>query len=158
MRNESTLNVDVHTRSLRAADRVKNGNGSLQQTLDVPQTSWWHNYFKWETLTVAGRTVEKGFVISPAIAGILLASLLGMAGWAYKSSTADGRETRDSIIRMETLLNERTQTIKEQQAKFEQKLDSEKRIAELQREIQRDELRNIQTALSRKGIQIPTKE
>lgn len=140
-----------------------NGNGSsaartLQEALHLPKQSWWSKYFKWENnLTVAGKTVEKGWVVPQQLGIAMIVVVLGVVGWAYKSGTADQRETRDSIIRMETMLNERTQTIKEQQAKFEEQLETEKRIGELQREQQNDKLRDMKAALSQKGI-IVTKE
>lgn len=139
-----------------------NGNGgslaakTLQETLQLPRKeSWWERNFKWEkNLTVAGRTLEKGWVVPQQLGIALIVVILGVIGWAYKSSTADQRETRDSIIRMETMLNERTQTIKEQQAKFEEKLETEKRIGELQREKQNNEIRDMKAALGQKGIRV----
>jgi hypothetical protein len=153
MRNEDSI-VDVHTHALRAEDRTR-ANGRLHRALDAPQVKWWHRFFKWEpNLTVANKVIEKGFVITPQIAGILLVAFLSVLGWAYKSNTADQRETRDAIIEMKTMLNERTQTFKEQQAEIKSQMDTERRVAEIQREKQRDELRDMKVALQLKGIRV----
>lgn len=109
---------------------------------------------RWETLTVAGRTIEKGFVISPQIAGILLVAFIGMAGWAYKSSTAESRETLKAITRMETMLDERTRNFDKEQARLEQKLETEKNVGQLQREKANNEIAMMKLAMQAKGIQI----
>lgn len=102
----------------------------------------------------SGRTIEKGFVISPQIAGIFLVALLGMAGWAYKSSTADSRETRDSIIRMETMLNERTRTFEREQDKAAAELKDEIKLASMYRENENKKRTEMIYALRQKGIVI----
>lgn len=144
------LNVDVHTRAIRAAERT-NGSGRLQAIVDAPEVSWWRKYFKWENLTVAGKEV-KGFIVTPTIAAVLLAAFLGAVGWAYKSSTTDQRETLIAITEMKTMLNERTNSFREQQAQMRNELDTERRVAELQREKQRDEIRDMKAALQQRGI------
>lgn len=134
-----------------ARARTSSDNGRAPISLHVPQLSIWQRYFKWENLTVGGREV-KGFVVSPTIAAILLSAFLGMAGWAYKSSTADQRETLIAITEMKTMLNERTNAFRDQQASMRSEFDSERRVAELQREKQRDEIRDMKAALQQHGV------
>lgn len=95
------------------------------------------------------KIIEKGFVITPQVAGILLGAFLAVLGWAYKSNTADQRETRDAIIEMKTMLNERTTTFKEQQAELKGQVETERQVATLQREKQRDEIRDMKAELQR---------
>lgn len=131
----------------------ENDEKELQDITHTPELPWYHRYFKWENLTVAGREV-KGFVISPTIAAILLTAFLGMAGWAYKTSTADQRETLIAITEMKTMLNERTNTFRDQQSQMRNELDTERRVAELQREKQRDEIRDMKAVLEQRGIRV----
>lgn len=149
---EKLTDVDVSVHAQRAAGRV-NGDNKLHRIFDAPKPTPWQRFFKWENLTVAGREV-KGFIISPTIAAILLTAFLGMAGWAYKTSTADQRETLIAITEMKTMLNERTNTFKEQQATMRGELDTERRVAELQREKQRDEIRDMKAVLEQRGIRV----
>lgn len=106
---------------------------------------------------MAGREV-KGFVVTPAMAVtlsvVLLTTFLGAIGWAYKSSTADSRETRDAVIRMETLLNERTRNFERQQDKAEAELKDERTLSQLHRENEDKKLRDIKSALEQKGIHV----
>lgn len=155
MRNETELDnlVDVRTHAQKAADRVST-NGRLREAEPVTIPTWYKRLFRWETIIMPHKTVDKGFVVTPTIAAVLLAAFLGAVGWAYKSNTADQRETRDAIIEMKTMLNERTQTFKEQQAKIESDLATERRVAELQREKQRDEVRDMKAALQQSGIKV----
>lgn len=154
MRRENELDVpNVHDHTLEARHRTNNGGGRLHRVFDEPELKWWQRYFQWENLTVGNREV-KGFVVSPAIAAILLTAFLGAVGWAYKSNTEDSRNTRDAIIRMETVLNERTTAFKEQQAKAEKALEDERTIAQLQREKQAEKYMQIVWALKQRGITV----
>jgi len=160
MRAEDDLveNVDATRHSIRATERARASSNGQRPLHSIPiltaSTEWWRKYFQWENLTVAGRNLEKGFVLTPTIAAVLLAAFIGAVGWAYKSNTSDQRDTRDAIIEMKTLLNERTQTFKEQQAEIKNDLATERRVAELQREKQRDEMRDVKAAMSQKGIRL----
>jgi len=102
---------------------------------------------------VSGKEV-KGFVVSPGIAVVLLGALLSVVGWAYTSNTKDSRETHDAVIRMETMLNERTQRFKDEQAEFKAKLEDERTLAKLQRDNQDKQLVKMLIALKAKGINI----
>lgn len=158
MQNE--LDVDVTTRRFKAREWAR-ANGELPRieppdpggSTYPPPISGWRKYFRWENLTVAGREV-KGWVVPQQLGIALIVLILGVIGWAYKSNTSDQRETRDAIIEMKTMLNERTQTFKEQQAEFKEQLDTERRIAELQREQQRNETHELKAALRQSGIRI----
>ena len=105
---------------------------------------------------MAGREV-KGWVVPQPLGVALLVVLLGAVGWAYKSSTADQRETLISITRIETMLDERTKTFKEQQAELKAEMKDEHAVAALQREQQDKELRSMKAALEQKGIKLPQK-
>lgn len=141
---QNRLNVDVHARALRAAERV--GTRIETPTLSQP---WWHKYFRWEkNLTLAnGRTIEKGWVVPQPLGVALIIAIIGGVGWTYSSSTTERRETRDAIIRMETMLNERTQSFREQQAELKQRMETEHRVAELQREKQNEEMRDLKASI-----------
>lgn len=150
------MNVLLHAQ--RARERVKaNGkpNGELHDVLhhDLP-LPWWRKLFKWENLTVAGRNIEKGLVLTPPMVLLLIATFLGALGYAYKSSTADSRETRDAVIRMETMLNERTRNFERQQDKMEQKLDNEVKLGEMRREQEATKRATLLATLRQKGIVI----
>lgn len=128
MQNANEINVDVSVRADRAKQRNRNGHrlevAAVSPEPDAPlPTKSWRDFFRWENLTVDGREV-KGFVVSPQIAGIFLVAFLGMLGWAYKSTTADSRETLKAITRMETLLEERTRTFERGQDKMEERFGS----------------------------------
>jgi len=101
-----------------------------------------------------GKTIEKGFVITPGIAAVLLAAFLAVLGWAYKSSTADSRETRDSIIRMETMLDERTRTFDAQQAKLQAEIKEERDMGQVYRERQNEKMMKITLAMQANGIKL----
>lgn len=101
-----------------------------------------------------GKTIDKGFVISPTLAGIFLVAFLGILGYGYKSSTADSRETRDAVIRMETMLDERTATFKERQAEERQRLDNEISMAQIRREQESKDKNKLLAKLREKGIVI----
>lgn len=151
MQNE--LDVDVSVRREKARKWAR-ANGEPRVVFESPQPPWWHKYFTWErNLIVAGRSVEKGWVVPQPLGVALIVLMLGVVGWAYTSNTKDARDTRESIIRMETMLNERTQTFKEQQAELRQQFDTERRVAELQREKQRDEIRDMRASLPQKRRQ-----
>ena len=102
---------------------------------------------------MSGKEV-KGFVVSPGIAVVLLGALLSVVGWAYTSNTKDSRETHDAVIRMETMLNERTQHFKEQQAEFKAELKDERTLSQLHRENQDKQQMKTALALKAKGINI----
>lgn len=131
-----------------------NGRDTATNMHDTLLPSGWRRIFHWETLIVSGRTVEKGFVVTPVIAGVLLAAFIGAVGWAYKSNTADQRQTLISLTRIETMLDERTKSFDKEQAKLESQLETEHSVAEMQREKQRDEMRNMKAAIQQRGIKI----
>jgi len=104
---------------------------------------------------VNGKEV-KGFVVTPAIAatvvGVMLSTVLGVMVWSYESNTRDSRDTLKAITRMETLLEERTRTFKEEQDKIERaqkdqakEISDEKELAALQREKQNERIRDLET-------------
>lgn len=153
MQNELDVPA-IETRRKEAREWAR-PNGHAEAPPDPPETSWWSKNFKWESLTMpSGRTIEKGFVVSPQIAGIFLVAFLGMVGWAYKSSTADSRETLIAITEMKTMLNERTRVFNEQQTKLESELKDERSIAALHREKAKEKQSELIYALKEKGIVI----
>lgn len=102
---------------------------------------------------MAGREV-KGFVVTPMIAGIFLTAVLSVLGWAYTTNTKDARETRDAVIRMETMLNERTRNFEREQDKFNADLKDERRLAQLHRDNVDKKQFQIETALKAKGVNL----
>lgn len=100
---------------------------------------------------MAGREV-KGFVVTPAMAITILLAFLGVLGWAYKTTTSDNRDTRDAIIEMKTMLNERTTVFKEQQAELKHALQEEKNVGQMYREDQNKQAARLHAALRAKGI------
>lgn len=100
----------------------------------------------------------KGFVITPAIAatitGVVLSAFLGAIGWAWSSNTKDSRETRESMIRIETMLTERTARFKEEQAEMKAALQDERTLAKLQRDNQDKQQLRFEYALKAKGIRL----
>lgn len=102
----------------------------------------------------SGKTIEKGWVVPQPLGIALIVLVLGAIGWAYRGSTADNRETRDSIIRMETMLNERTRVFNEQQAKLEKKLEDEVKLASMYREDDAKEKIELRLSLKQRGIVI----
>jgi hypothetical protein len=87
MRNQQELNVDAHTRAVNAADRTR-ASRRLQEAFQPPKTvePWWttlwRRWFKWETLTVDGKVIEKGWVVPQPLGIALLVVVLGFGGTA----------------------------------------------------------------------------
>lgn len=80
------LDVNVHQRALRTAAKY-GPDPRMQDTFEVHPT-WWerikHRWFKWErNLTVAGRTIEKGWVVPQPLGIALIIVLLGGVGGLY---------------------------------------------------------------------------
>lgn len=131
MQNRKELNVDVHTRAIRASERIS-GNGKLQAVIDAPhlkQAQWWRKFFRWEpNLTVAGRTIEKGWVVPQPLGIALLVVILGGVGSLYWRITdrvdaiGDKQATemqtqREMLIRLDQRLIDKNERDRE---KFEQ--------------------------------------
>jgi hypothetical protein len=132
---------------------TRNGHKTAQSMQENAQAPPWyrrHLFPKGERLTVGGRTVERGWIVTPGIAGVLLAAFLSALGYGYTSNRTDSRETRDAIIRMEAVLNERTTTFKNQQDEMQRKLDDEVKLAQLQRENQNEKIRELQEQVKRR--------
>jgi hypothetical protein len=83
----------------------------MQETLDRGE-AWWRKYFKWErNLIVAGRTIERGWVVPQPLGIALLLIILGGVGslyWRLTDKTAEQamqqHELREMIIRMDQRL------------------------------------------------------
>lgn len=130
---QNRLDVDVHTRALRAAERV-GPNGNTGELPDEPQPKWWRKYFKWENLTVAGREV-KGWVV-PQQLGIALIVLIisGAVGmyWrmdskieaATKAAEVTAKENRDLLIRLDQRLIDKDVHDKEKDEQFEKRFQN----------------------------------
>lgn len=105
MRRENTLDVNVHQRAIRAAERTSPNNG-LQDTLELVPTEprWWNRILPSpEVLNVNGRQVN-GFVVQPWAAGVLLAALIGGGGYFYRTVSSEQQSQRDMLIEMKTEL------------------------------------------------------
>lgn len=108
--------VNVHDRALRAAARTMGVSGTLQPQMQrgepEPLQPWWKQYFRWENLTVAGRNIEKGWVVPQPLGIALLLVILGGVGSLYwritdkqieadKTATARYMEQREMMIRLD---------------------------------------------------------
>lgn len=108
----------THTRAVAAAKRNgSTGELSELEPLDnMPTPAWWHKYFKWEeNLTVAGKTIEKGWVVPQPLGIALLLVILGGVGGLYwriidkqaetdKAATTRYLEQREMLIRLDQRL------------------------------------------------------
>jgi hypothetical protein len=84
-------NVNVRQRAERAATRTAASNGhrafpspveQVEQEHDQPRG--WRKFLpRWERLTMADKTIDKGFVVTPAMAVTLLIFWLGSVGGVY---------------------------------------------------------------------------
>lgn len=95
-----------------------NGNGgslaakTLQETVLRARETWWSKNFKWEkNLTVAGRTIEKGWVVRPQLGTALIILILTGVGTLYWTMSAriDAKDNayqqqRDMLIEIKTEL------------------------------------------------------
>lgn len=113
MRREKELidDVDVHARTQETRRRTHSNNGNLHRVFDAPQVRWYHRIFKWETLTVAGRTIEKGIVLTPVMCLTLILAIATMVGTVYwrMSDRIEAKDNayqqqRDMLIEIKTEL------------------------------------------------------
>lgn len=81
--------------------------------------------FTWEDLVVAGRAV-KGFVVSPGIAAVVLAFILGLGGTIYWRLSDQIQNQRDLIVEMRTTLREKSEQEKEYRLEVKQTLATQK--------------------------------
>lgn len=98
------LNVDVHTRAIRAARRANGANRGMSEPLQMPEVfktqGWLSNLLPHtEKLLVNGRQIT-GFVIPHWAAGVLLAAVLSGMGFMYSKIS----DQRDMLIEMKTEL------------------------------------------------------
>ena len=87
MRDQREINVStVRTHSIDAARR-NGGTGRLddfENERGEPEQPGWKKYFKWEdNLTVANRTIEKGWVVPQPLGIALCIILIGGVGGLY---------------------------------------------------------------------------
>lgn len=119
-----------------------NGNGIssaaevLQEALHLPRESFWNRHFKWEkNLTVAGRVIEKGWVVPQPLGIALLLVILGGVGALYwriidkqaetdKAATARYMEQREMLIRLDQRLIDKDTHDREKQQEVQQQLGS----------------------------------
>lgn len=150
MRKENELNVDVHARAIRAAERTS-PNGRLQGLMDESSTErgepWWVKYkerwFKWErNLIVAGKVIEKGWVVPQPLGIALLLVILGGVGGLYwriidkqseqdrvaaserAKQSAEIQELNKLLIRLDQRLIDKDKADAVQQQKTDSRLDS----------------------------------
>ena len=118
------MRAEEHVNDHRAAFRQYRGsngaNITLPETLLPPATgTWWERikqrWFHWEPLTVAGRVIEKGWVVPQPLGIALLVVILGGVGSLYwrivdKQNAQDVtvnsklQEQRDLLIRLDQRL------------------------------------------------------
>lgn len=98
--------VNVHTHAINARKRT-NGSGPLRPVGDdppetpLPTGRSWRDFFKWETLTVAGKVIEKGWAIPQNLGIALIVLVLGGVGGMYwrMDSKLDAAVTADQDSR-----------------------------------------------------------
>lgn len=77
--------------------------------------AWWKHWFEWETLTVAGKTIEKGWVVPQPLGIALIVLILGGVGSLYwrltdkvsemsSSQAVKSQELREMLIRLDQRL------------------------------------------------------
>lgn len=141
MRNVQQLEVDAHTSAIRAADRAR-ANRRLQGVFDgAPESEpWWKRYFKWETLTVAGRTIEKGWVVPQPLGVALIIFILGASLTTLGSAAAlywrvtdavgaqanETRELREIVIRLDERMIQKDNNDKERNNDIRQQIEGVK--------------------------------
>lgn len=141
---QNRLNVDVHARALRAAERV----GARIETPTLSQP-WWHKYFRWEkNLTLAnGRTIEKGWVVPQPLGVALLVIIIGGVGslyWRVTDKVADMDEKqrvemqaqREILIRLDQKLTDKNA----HDAEFKSKLIDDQKLQDMQIQDLKDRL------------------
>lgn len=159
--------VNVHERTIHARHRLRPANGK-QDSLHITefereQLPWWNldRWINWEHLTVAGREVKKGFVVSPFVAGLItvafgiaLTSSVGLY-WRLSDSIEQRNKEhiealqsqRDMLIEMKTRLEERTNAAKE----AESKRDREQHDAEETAKVFREKMNERMSIIERKA-------
>lgn len=126
---------DAHSRTIDARRRLNGNPRPLQVALDKPQVSWWQRYFKWETLTVAGRTIEKGWVVPQPLGIALLVVMLGGVGslyWRLTDKVADStvtqarenRELREMLIRIDQKFTDKDIHDQERNEEFQKRFQN----------------------------------
>lgn len=143
MRKEKDLNVNVHTRALRAAERTNGDSGRLPEVFDSPEPKWWQRYFKWETLTVAGRTIEKGLVLTPTMGLTVVLAIAAMMGTMYwrmsdriEAKDSAYQQQRDMLIEIKTELK----IAKEHDVEFKREQKDAQEIQDLKIQDLKDKL------------------
>ncbi len=88
-------------------DISQNGQKTAISLPKIAQETFWERVIpKWEKLIVEGREV-KGFVISPAIAGIVLVFILGLCSTIYWRLSDQMSSQHDLIIELRTSLKDK---------------------------------------------------
>lgn len=135
MRSEADVNAHEH--AIRAAARAR-ANGKLQEILharpvdvDTEPETWWKRWFKWETLTVAGRTIEKGWVVPQGLGIALIIFILGFAGtlhWrvtdAVSTLAKDNQDMRILLNRLDERSQQDDKHRREDRQELKQEIDS----------------------------------
>lgn len=132
---QQQLNVNAH----RAAFREHRANPTYDlQGIVEPGEPWWKRYFKWETLTVAGRTIEKGWVVPQALGVALIIFILGTAMttlgaagalyWrvtdAVELQSGETRNLRELVIRLDERMIQKDNNDKERNNDLREELES----------------------------------
>lgn len=138
----SQLNVNATRHAIRAEERTR-ANGKLHRVFDMSQPAWWHKYFKWETLTVAGRVIEKGLVVTPTMGLTIVLAIAGIAGGVYwrmndriEAKDQAYQEQRDMLIEIKTELKIQ----KEHEVEFKRKQIEDNELQDLKIQDTKDKL------------------
>jgi hypothetical protein len=136
MRNQQELNVDAHTRAVNAADRTRTQR-RLQEAVQPSKSiePWWselwHRWFQWETLTVAGKVIEKGWVVPQPLGIALLVVVLGFGGtaiWRVSDAIAklgtDNSDMRILLNRLDERSQQDDKHRREEKQQLQQQIES----------------------------------
>lgn len=101
----------------------------MASTMQLPyQEPWWERLktrLHWKDLIVNGKEV-KGFIISPAMASVVLAFTLGLGATIYWRLSDQIQGQRDLIIELRTSLKDKTDSETEYRREVKESLATQK--------------------------------
>jgi hypothetical protein len=109
----------------------------MQESFDEPRASWWSEFkerwFKWERITLAGKVIEKGWVVPQPLGIALLLVLLGGVGSLYwrltdkaTEQSAQTQAVREMLIRLDQRLIDKNDHDNQRFQQLEQQIEGSK--------------------------------
>lgn len=123
----------VSPQKLHGVSTTANGNEakSLQETFHLSFRERVAKYFQWETLTVAGRVIDKGLVLTPTMGLTIVLALGGIFGtmwWRMSDTIHDQSKTiatqNELLIRLDQRLLDKGTSDDQRFQKLEHKFES----------------------------------